>query len=171
MQNLHPYIYDFLNSPRLCEEHLGEKTAEVLCRLTVCIAEKFEVRYKLKGISVTDPKPRQSFLDITDQEVKLSLAIEENENDYDWLIGEALQEYFGDVKELGAFVEDLLTKPEKVLTRWKPKGLQVDLCVSSLEPDPKASEEPPKSVDEKSQTETRSGHGALEKVEFEAKRQ
>ena len=169
VQNLHPYIYDFLNSPRLCKEHLGEKTAEVLCRLTVCIAEKFEVRYKLKGISVTDLKPRQSFLDITDQEVKLWLAIEENENDYDWLIGDALQEYFGDVKELGAFVADLLTKPEKVLTRWKPKGLQVDRCVSSLEPDPKASEEPPKSVDEKSQTETGSGQGAPEDVDFEDK--
>ena len=169
VQNLHPYIYDFLNSPRLCKEHLGEKTAEVLCRLTVCIAEKFEARYKLKGISVTDPKPRQSFLDITDQEVKLWLAIEENENDYDWLIGDALQEYFGDVKELGAFVADLLTKPEKVLTRWKPKGLQVDRCVSSLEPDPKASEEPPKSVDEKSQTGTGSGQGAPEDVDFEDK--
>ena len=80
--------------------------------------------YKLKGVSVTDPNPRQSFLD--EQQAKLWLGLEVNESEYAELIGDALQDHFG-IKELGRFVEDLLTprkKQDRVLSNWKRKGLE-----------------------------------------------
>ena len=132
VQKLRPYIHDFLNSPRLCDGHEEGKSAHVLDLLSVRLVEELETRYTLKGISLTHPNPRQSFLDVTDQKATLWLALEADENQYAWLIGDALQDYFGDVKELSGFVEDLLTKnKESVLTRWKQKGLQTDIYIPS----------------------------------------
>ena len=136
--NLTKSIYDFLNSPSLCGEYEKEKSAEILNRLSVRRVEKLEVKFELNGISVPDPNPRQSFLEEADQEATLWLALEASGNQYAWLIGDALQEYFGDVKELSAYIEDLLTKDrESVLTRWKQKGLRTN----SVLPSPEDSEE------------------------------
>ena len=140
--NLGQNIYNFLHSPNVCGERKKEKSAEILTRLSVRRVEKLEVKFELKEISVPDPNPRQSFLEETDQEAILWLASEADKNRYTWLIGDALQEYFGDVKELSSFVDDLLTKDrESVLTRWKQKGLQTNINILSPEEDSKKSEE------------------------------
>ena len=77
------------------------------------------------------PKPPQSFLDVDGQKVILWLALEAGVSEYEELIGDALQEYF-DVKDLGRFAEDLLTKKrDRVLSRWQQKGLEIDLCLLS----------------------------------------
>ena len=127
VRDLRENVRDFLHSPHLGGEREEEKSAEVLDRLSVRRVEKLEARFELKGIAVPDPNPRQSFLEETNQEAVLGLASEASESQYPWLIGDALQEYFGDVKELSAFVEDLLTKDKQnVLTRWKQKSLQTN---------------------------------------------
>ena len=142
--NLNQDIYDFLNSPLLCGEREEEKSAEILTRLSVRRVEKLEVKFELNGISVPDPNPRQSFLEETVPEAILWLALEASENQYPWLIGDALQEYFGDVKELSAYIEDLLTKDrESVLTRWKQKGLRTNIGLPSPEEDSKEDENKP----------------------------
>ena len=143
VRGLNQNIWDFLNSPHLCGEHEKEKSTQILNRLSVRRVEKLEVRFRLKGVSILDPNPRQSFLEAADQEATLWLASEANEDQYAWLIGDALQYYFGDVKELSAFVEDLLTKKDKesVLTRWQQKGLQKSLCVPPPEENSEESEE------------------------------
>ena len=117
VRDLRPYIHAFLDSPRLYEEPdifmdeepEEEKLAEILDQLSVCRVKKLKVTYKLKGISVTDRNPRPSFLDVIDQQATLWLGLEEKEDEYAELIGDALQDYFG-VKELGRFVENLLTR-------------------------------------------------------------
>ena len=149
VQELHPYIHDFLNSPRLCEVHEEGKSAYALDLLSVRLVEELKTTYTLKGISLTHPNPRQSFLDVTDQGATLWLALEADKNQYAWLIGDALQYDFGDVKELSGFVEDLLTKnKESVLTRWKQKGLQTNICVPSPEDSKENKADPAVPVDE-----------------------
>ena len=134
VRDLSQNIRDFLNSPHLCGEHGKEKSTEILDRLSVRRVERLEVRFELKGVPVPDPNPLQSFLEATDQEATLWLALEADENQYAWLIGDALQDYFRDVKELSGFVEDLLTKnKENVLTRWKQKGLRTNIVLPSPE--------------------------------------
>ena len=128
VRNLHPYIYAFLKSSCLSEESMDEepeeeKLTEVLDQLSVCRVKELKVTYKLKGVSVTDPDPRQSLLD--EQQAKLWLGLEVNESEYAEFIGDALQYHFG-INELGRFVEDLLTpakKQDRVLSNWKRKGL------------------------------------------------
>lgn len=158
VRNLRPYIHAFLNSQRLCEVHEESKSAHVLDRLSVRLVEGLETTYTLKGISVTSQNPRPSFLDLTDQEATLWLALEAKEDEYAELIGDASQDYFG-VKELRGFVEDLLTKDRsRVLTRWKRDGLRVDLCESTPEMDYKESEEiPSEFIDEEVLDETGNG--------------
>ena len=144
VRNLRLYIYAFLNSPRLYKESdiskelEGGKRAEVLDQLSVCRVQELKVTYKLKGISLPDPNPRQSFLDVTDQKVTLWIGLEVDKSEYAELIGDALQDYFG-AKELGRFVEDLLTpakKQDRVLSNWKRKGLETEF----LNEDPKDDE-------------------------------
>ena len=140
LRNLRPYIHAFLNSPRLCEAHEDSKSARVLDSLAVSLVEELETMYTLKGIPLTSPNPRPSFLDVTNQKVTLWLALEADKDDYALLIGDALQDYFG-VKDLGRFIEHLLTKTrENVLNHWKREGLRTELCVSSPEIDAKESE-------------------------------
>ena len=163
VRDLNQNIRDFLNSPHLCGEHEEEKSTQVLNQLSVRRVEKLEVRFRLKGVSILDPNPRQSFLEATRQEATLWLASEASENQYPWLIGDALQDYFGNVKELSGFVEDLLTKDkDSVLTRWKQKGLQTNINVPSSEDDPKENEEDPAPVDAKFPGKTDSGDGVPE---------
>ena len=149
VRKLRPYIYAFLNSPRLCEEPdilmfsgneelQKEKFAKFSPNCSVWRVKELRVTYELKGTSVSDLNPRQSFLDVTNQPAKLWLGLEENENEYPELIGDALQDYF-DAKELGRFVEDLLSLSKdrnRVLSNWKRKGLQTKL----LNEDPKDDE-------------------------------
>ena len=150
VRNLAQDIYDFLNSPHLCGEHEEEKSTEVLSRLSVCRVEKLEVRFKLKGVAVLDPNSRQSFLEEMDQEAILWLASEADKNQYAWLVGDALEEYFGETKELSSFVEDLLTKDrEDVLIRWKQKGLRTNIGVPSSGDSKEGEEELEALVDEK----------------------
>ena len=128
VRDLRPYIHAFLKSPSLGGRTYGEvKSNRVLDQLSVRLAEKLETTYKLKGIFVSDPEPRPSCLDTTDQDVTLWLGLEAGKDDYPELIGDALADYFG-IKELSQFVENLLSKDsEKVLSRWKRKGLQIDV--------------------------------------------
>ena len=134
VRNLSADIQAFLKSPRLCnKEYEDVKSVQVLNRLSVRLVEELRTTYKLKGITVSDPEPRPSFLDTTDQEVTLWLGLEADDEDYPEFIGDALQDYF-DVKELRGFSEDLLIKDrDKVLNRWKQRGLQTDFCVSPVE--------------------------------------
>lgn len=128
VRNLHPFIDDFLKSPGLGNKK-DTKSAEVITRLTVCRVEELEVTYKLKEILRADPKPPMIFLDENVQEAKLWLTSAAAENEYAELLGDALQEHFN-VKDLGRFAEDLLTKDQdKVLSRWERKGLKTDICV------------------------------------------
>ena len=133
VQNLLADIQVFFESPHLCGE---DKSAEVLDRVSVCLTEELTVIYTLKGTSVTDQEnPRQSFLDTREHAATLWLGLGADEDEYAELIGDALQDYF-DVQELRGFVEDLLTKArDKVLARWKQRGLRTDLCASPSEPD------------------------------------
>ena len=133
MRGIHRHVHAFLKSPRLCEEPVEEKFIDVLAGLSVCRVNELKVIYELKGIPVIDPNPRQSFLDVSYQQSTLWLGPEENGGDDAELVGDALQDYFG-CKELGRFVENLLTKdPDRVLSSWKRKGLQTDLCIPSRE--------------------------------------
>ena len=142
VRDLGQNVRDFLNSPLLCGEHVEEKSTEVLDLLSVRRVERLEIGFELKGVSVPDPNPRQSYLEVTDQEATLWLASEANEDQYAWLIGDALQYYFDDIKELSAFVENLLTTDkETALTRWKQKGLQTNIYVPPPERDSKENEE------------------------------
>ena len=141
VRSLEQDICNFLHSPHLCGKREKEKSVEILARLSVRRVEKLAVKFELKGISVPNPNPRQSFLEKMDQKAIIWLASEADENQYAWLIGDALQEYFGDVKELNGFVEGLLTKDrESVLNRWKQKGLQTNIDVQSPEEDSKKGE-------------------------------
>lgn len=133
VQNLRADIQVFFESPILCGE---DKSAEILDRVSVCSTEELTVTYTLKGTPVTDQEnPRQSFLDTREHAATLWLGLGADEDEYAELIGDALQDYF-DVQELRGFVEDLLTKSrDKVLARWKQRGLRTDLCASPSEPD------------------------------------
>ena len=149
VRKLRPYIYAFLNSPRLCEEPdifmfsgdeelQKEKFAKFSTNCSVRRVKELRVTYEFKGTSVSDPNPRQSSLDVTNEPAKLWLGLKENEDDYAELIGDALQDYFG-AKELGRFIEDLLTptkKQDRVLSNWKRKGLETKF----LNEDPKDDE-------------------------------
>ena len=133
VRNLHPYIHAFLNSPGLCEAGKKDKTSDVLKTLSVRLVEELETTYKLKTVSLTSPNPHLSFLDVSDQEVTLWLALEKDKNDYPSLIGNALRDYFS-IKDLGRFTDHLLTrKIHNVLNDWKREGLRTELCESRQE--------------------------------------
>ena len=147
VQNLCADIQVFFESPLLCGE---DKSAEILDRVAVYSTEELTVTYTLKGTPVTDQEnPRQSFLDTREHPATLWLGLGADEDEYAELIGDALQDHF-DVQELRGFVEDLLTKArDKVLARWKQRGLRTDLCASPPEPDPQdVAEEPPETFKE-----------------------
>ncbi|MDE0423836.1 MAG: endonuclease NucS [Candidatus Poribacteria bacterium] len=150
VQNLYPYIYDFLNSPRLCEQYREEQAAEILKRLSVHQAQRLEVRYRLNEASVSDPNPRQSFLE--KEKGILWLGLEEDEEAYPDLIGDALQDDFR-IDQLREFVKDLLPSvnlSKTALLSWKRRGFQADLCLSPSESDSEGNEENlSKSVDER----------------------
>ncbi len=154
VRNLRPYIHDFLNSPRLCEKHEDHKSLEVLDRLSARRAQGLKVMYRLNGVPVTDPDPRQSFLDTTksDQSGMLWLGIEEDEGAYPDLVGDALQDHFG-INQLREFVKDLLliTDLHKTTLFWEKRGFVSNLC--KLPPDIDSKEDgdktAPKLVDEK----------------------
>ena len=143
VRGLRPYIHAFLKSPNLCNREYKEiKSAQVLNRLSVRLVEELKTTYTLKEISVSDPEPRPSCLDATNQEATLWLGLGADEDEYAELIGDALQDYF-DIKELRGFVEDLLTKNrEKVLSSWQRRGLRTDFCMPS-ETSPEEEEEKP----------------------------
>ena len=110
--------------------------------------KELRVTYELKGISVSDPNPRQSFLDVTDQQAKLWVGLEVDKREYAEIIGDALQDHFG-AKELGRFVEDLLTptkNQDRVLSNWKRKGLETKFLDEDFKND---EEERIESIDEK----------------------
>ena len=142
VQKLVPYIHDFLNSTPWRGVYSEEETTEILDRLSVRRAQKLEVSYKLKGISISDPNPRQSFLDTTSQGTILWLGLEENEGAYPDLIGDAFQEHFG-INELREFIKDLLltTYPHRTtLLNWERRGFEPDRCLSPPELDFKENE-------------------------------
>ena len=123
VRDLRLYINAFLKSPILCTEHEENEVTQILDCLSVYLVEELKMTYTLKGIPVTSPNPHPSALDPTHREVTLWLALAADKNEYAELIGDALQDYFR-VKELGRFVEDLLTKNRnRVLYRWNQKGL------------------------------------------------
>ena len=143
VRELRPYINAFLKSPILCKEHEEGESTEILDYLSVCLVEELRMTYTLKEIPVTSPNPHPSALASTDQKVTLWLALAADKNEYAELIGDTLQDYFR-VKELGRFVEDLLTKNRnRVLSRWNQKGLRTDLYELALEVDTKESEKKP----------------------------
>ena len=148
VRELRPYIYAFLSSPRLCEADGKIEFCHVLNRMSVRLVEELGTTYTLKGTTQTHPDPRQSFLDT--QNVTLWLALEASVDEYAWLIGDALQYYLGDVKELSGFVESLLTKnKESVLARWNQKGLQMNIDVLLLADSKDGEEEQTASVHDK----------------------
>jgi len=155
VQNLRPYIRDFLNSPRLCEGYKEEESAEILEQISVCRAQRLEVRYRLNGVPVSDRTPRQSFLE--EKSGILWLGLEEDEEAAPDLIGDALQESFR-INQLREFVKDLLPSvnlSKSALLSWKRRGFQADLCL--LPPDSTSKEDEnnlSELIDEKSLNET-----------------
>ena len=168
IRDLHPYIHAFLKSPNLCGRKYEEvKSDQVLNQLSVRLAEKLETTYKLKGIFVSDPDPRPSYLDVTDQETTLWLGLKADEKEYAELIGDALADYFG-IKELSQFVEDFLSKDrEKVFSRWKRKGLQTDFCIQSETFPEEKEENLSELTDEEPLVEPKSGDGDLRENDSE----
>ena len=157
VQNLYPYIYDFLNSPRLCEGYREEKSAEILEQLSIRRSQRLEVRYRLDGVPLPDPNPRQSFLE--KKKGILWLGLEEDEEAYPDLIGDALQDDFR-IDQLREFVKDLLPAAnlsKTALLNWKRRGFQPNLCLVPPESDSKEDEKnPPESVDKRTSGETSS---------------
>ena len=155
VQNLYPYIHDFLHSPKLCKGREVKKTAEILDQISVCQAERLKVEYKLNGFPVPDPNPRQSFLDERNQ--TLWLGLEEDEKEYPDLIGDALQDYFR-IDQLREFVKDLLPSinlSKATLLNWERRGFQTNRCLLPSESNSKEDEEnSSESVDEKLPGET-----------------
>ena len=142
VQNLRPCIYDFLNSPRLCEGYKEEESAEILEQISVCRAQRLEVRYRLNGVPVSGSKSTSEFFWIKKRRI-LWLGLEEDEEAYPDLIGDALQDYFG-INELREFIKDLLltTYPHRTaLLSWERRGFQPDLCLSPPELDSKEGDE------------------------------
>ena len=168
VQDLCRYINAFFKSPRLCNRKYEEiESTQVLDRLSVRLVEELEATYTLKGVSIPDPEPRPSYLDASDQEMTLWLGLGASKNEYAELIGDALQDYF-DIKELHGFAEDLLTKnQEKVLSRWKQRGLQADFCIQSEEFPEEEEENRSELADEDPRAETISGYGDLIEDESE----
>ena len=157
VQKLVPYIRDFLNSTPWRGVYSEEETTEILDRLSVRRAQKLKVSYELKGTSVPDPNPRQSFLDPTSQGTILWLGLEESEGAYPDLIGDALQDHFG-INELREFIKDLLLTIDPhgtTLLNWERRGFQADLCLLPPGSDSKENENMlSESVDEKLLSET-----------------
>ena len=168
IRDLRPYIHAFLKSPSLCGRKYEEvKSDQVLDQLSVRLAEKLETTYKLKGIFVSDPEPRPSFLEVIAQEVTLWLGSEVDKGEYAELIGDALQDYFG-IKELRGFAEDLLTKNrERILSRWKQRGLRTDFYMPSETFPEEEEEKPVELVDEEPLAETRNKDNDSVEDEFE----
>ena len=163
VRNLYPFIHAFLKAPGPGNKK-DAKPAKVLTQLSVCRIKELEVTYKLKEIRCIDPQPPQSFLDEKTPETKLWIASIAERNEYAELISDALHEHFN-VRDLGRFTEDLLTKNrDKVLSRWKRKGLQTDLCVLPQEMITD-NEQFPEPIDEKLPEETSSEHDVPEMIE------
>ena len=159
VQSLAVYIRAFLKSPTLCKDK--NESVQFLDQVSVCLVEELKVTYKLKGISVTDPNPPQSFLDKEGQEATLWLGLEAEADEYPELIGDALQDYFY-VKELSGFVEDLLTKDRgKVIARWKQRGLQADICALPPKLDSQENEEKPTETLGENKEDTGEGEAVL----------
>ncbi|MYB95084.1 DUF91 domain-containing protein [Candidatus Poribacteria bacterium] len=152
VQKLVPYIHDFLNSTPWRGVYSQEETAEILDRLSVRRAKKLEVSYRLKGSSIPDPRPRQSFLDPTSQGTILWLGLEESKGAYPDLIGDALQDHFR-INELREFIKDLLLTTDShrtTLLNWERRGFEPDRCLSPPELDSKEGDKNvSESVDEK----------------------
>ena len=150
VRRLRPYICDFLTSPLLCEKQEGNKSPEFLNRLSVRRAQRLTVNYELKGVSVSDPNPRQSFLD--DRNQTLWLGFKEDEKAYPDLIGDALQDYFR-FDQLREFVKDLfpsINLSETALLNWERRGFQAECCLLPLEVDSEENKENlSESVDER----------------------
>lgn len=139
VQNLHPYIHDFLKSPDFCIKE--DKSVDFLKTLSVGLVEELGTTYTLKSISLPSTDPRPSFLDVSDQKVTLWLVMQAEKDDYALLIGDAIEDYFG-VKDLSRFIEHLLTKEiHKVLDRWKREGLRPELCERPQKLETKANQE------------------------------
>ena len=155
VQNLYPYIYDFLKSSRLCEGYREEKSAEILEQLSVHRAQRLEVKYRLNEVPVPDPNPRQSFLD--KKGGTLWLGLEEDEEAYPDLIGDALQDNFR-IDQLREFVKDLLPAAnlsKTALLNWERRGFQPNLCRVPPESDSEEGEKnPSEPVDERFPCET-----------------
>lgn len=135
VRNLYPYIRAFFKSPNLCNQKDVE-AAKVITQLSVCRVDGLKVTYQLKGIDRPDHNPPPSFLDENAQGTMLWIKSTVEESEYEEHISDVLQEHFN-VKDLGRFAEDLLTKDRnKVLSRWERKGLQTDLCMSMAEMSP-----------------------------------
>ena len=150
LQNLYPYIYDFLKSSRLCEGYIEEKSAEIVEQLSVRRAQRLKIRYRLNGVPVPDPNPRQSFLDKKGK--ILWLGLEEDEEAYPDLIGDALQDNFR-IDQLREFVKDLLPAAnlsKTALLTWERRGFQPNLCLVPPELDFEEGEKNPSElVDER----------------------
>ncbi len=129
VRNLLPHIHDFLKSPELYDRKYEETGfTQVLDRLSVRLVEELRTTYTLKGISVSDPDPRPSFLDATNREATLWLGLKADEDEYAELISDALADYFRS-ERLSQFAENLLNNKDqkKVLARWERKGLRIEV--------------------------------------------
>lgn len=126
MQKLVNDIQCFLESPQWSDRRCKEASLSILPSLRVCSVEGMCIIYSLNGVSVKDPKPRPSYLDAKSGIIYLASGADKQDySELIELIGDALQDYFG-VRELREFVKDLLTgEREKVLERWRRRGLEM----------------------------------------------
>ena len=126
-----PDITRFLNSKKW-KKHNPNNIGQLLPHLrniSIWKAKGILTRYSLKDVETEDPEPLQSFLDLSSRTLWVSEA---DDSEMPELIGSAFEEHF-QIPELREFIKDLFTgERDKVLTRWRKRGLEIDVNIEEL---------------------------------------
>ena len=127
VRGLKEHLVCFFTSTRLAPEAPDPAALDILDGLTVMVVAGAEVTYTSHGVTVPDPQPPPSHLEVQDALATLWITREAEEGEYPLVVGEALEEHLG-VRQLGAFVSELLGNAprDRVLVRWQKKGLRYE---------------------------------------------
>lgn len=127
VRGLKEHLICFFTSPRLAPESPDPAALDILDNLRVVVVAGAEVTYTSHGVTVDDPEPPPSHLEVQDAQATLWITREAEAGDYPLVVGEALEEHLG-VRQIGAFVAELLgnARRDRVLGRWQKKGLRYE---------------------------------------------
>ena len=126
LRYISPWVRAFLQSPTLTQEPPRSEALKMLSQIEIHLLFSARVEYRLKNVVVEDEEPLTSFLDETTR--TLWITLEAAEQDYSFLVGDALQRYYR-VPQLREFIDSLLIATLRgqsladVLRRWKRDGL------------------------------------------------